>query len=272
MYDGHVHTSYCPHGSTHPIRAYIEQGIRLGYKGMTFTEHAPLPEGFTDPVPEQDSAMKKHRLEQYIDELQSVKKEYRDDIAVRIGLEVDYIQGFEQETKAFLDETGPMLDDSILSVHFLKAGGQYTCLDYSPDSFASLVDQLGSLEAVYDLYFSTVSASVKAGLGKYKPKRIGHPTLVRKFHKRFPASFPILPKVTALFESIRSENLSIDMNGAGLIKPLCGESYPYFSALEAADKMGIPLIYGSDAHAPSQLATGAVTLHKRFQPAGPDPQ
>ncbi|TMW71739.1 histidinol-phosphatase HisJ [Alteribacter natronophilus] len=270
MYDGHVHTPYCPHGSNHPLRAYVEQALKLGYKGLTFAEHAPLPEGFNDPVPAKDSAMEQGKLSAYLDELRTLKKEYKKDIPIRIGLEVDFIEGFEEETHRFLNETGPYLDDSILSVHFLKAGGKYTCLDYSPESFGELVTELGSLEAVYDQYFKTLTDSVKASLGTYKPRRIGHPSLVRKFHRRFPVSFPVLPKITALYKEIKAHNLAIDVNGAGLIKPLCGETYPYPEALDAAEKLGIPLVYGSDAHAPSQLGTGAVFLHGRVSPVVPD--
>lgn len=62
--------------------------------------------------------MNPHDLMPYFEELQHLQKQYAQDIRIRIGLEVDYIQGFEQETRQFLDTYGHFLDDAILSVHF----------------------------------------------------------------------------------------------------------------------------------------------------------
>ena len=118
--DGHVHTPYCPHGTDESVSAYIEKAIELGYKELTFTEHAPLPKGFIDPAPTRDSAMQKEQLYTYIEEIKRCKQKYETKITINIGLEVDYIEDWEQETTILLNEIGPYLDDSILSVHFLK--------------------------------------------------------------------------------------------------------------------------------------------------------
>ena len=42
----------------------------------------------------------------YIKELQHLQQRYAQDIRIRIGLEVDYIQGYEQETRQLLDTYG----------------------------------------------------------------------------------------------------------------------------------------------------------------------
>lgn len=59
-----------------------------------------------------------HRLEAYLTELNQLKKQYKRDIVISTGLEIDYISGFESETTEFLNNYGSYLDDSILSVHF----------------------------------------------------------------------------------------------------------------------------------------------------------
>ncbi len=103
--------------SQDPLEAYVERAIELGYTDISFTEHAPLPERFIDPTPNQDCSMKLSQLERYLHAVAEVKARYRNDIAIRVGLEVDFIPGFEEETTRLLDEVGPLLDDSILSVH-----------------------------------------------------------------------------------------------------------------------------------------------------------
>lgn len=109
-------------------------------------------------------------LERYINEISRLKKEYRGQLTIRTGLEVDYIAEFEDEIKLFLDTYGPYLDDSILSVHFLRAGSSYLCLDYDEHTFKELISACGSIEAVYEQYYRSIYSSIVAFLGSNKPK------------------------------------------------------------------------------------------------------
>jgi len=102
--DGHIHSPYCPHGTSDSFELYIEKAIVNGFTDITFTEHAPAPNGFIDTVPNQDSFMKSEHLESYIIELQKLKIKYARLINIRIGLEVDFIEGYEKETKNLLDQ------------------------------------------------------------------------------------------------------------------------------------------------------------------------
>ena len=67
--DGHIHTPFCPHGTKDALEAYVEKALSLGFQEISFTEHAPLPEGFIDPTPEQDSSMDIEQLEDYFDKI-----------------------------------------------------------------------------------------------------------------------------------------------------------------------------------------------------------
>ena len=75
-----------------------------------------------------------------------VKKSIKDKIKINCGLEVDYIEGYESEIKEALNNIGSKLDDAILSVHFLKNGQKYDCLDYSPQLFEQMIHEYGSIE------------------------------------------------------------------------------------------------------------------------------
>ncbi|SDH31733.1 histidinol-phosphate phosphatase [Alteribacillus persepolensis] len=258
--DGHIHTPYCPHGSKDSFKQYIERCIDEGFDTITFAEHAPLPPGFNDPVPAQDSAMPLSSLSSYITAIETLKAEYRRDITILTGLEIDYIEGFEQETKAFLDEIGPQLDDSILSVHFLQSKGSYFCLDFSPDSFAALVTSTGSLQNTIDLYFNTLKSSIESELGPYKPKRLGHMTLIKKFQRRY-GQMDITEHARHILEHVKHAGMELDYNGAGTAKPLCQEPYPPHDIALEAKKRGIPLVYGSDAHQEKELTQGLTALY-----------
>ncbi|CAM3759976.1 histidinol-phosphatase HisJ [Mesobacillus zeae] len=268
LIDGHVHTPFCPHGTKDVLDDYVERALSIGYTEITFTEHAPLPEGFADPTPLKDSAMKREDLEQYFFEIDKVKNKYKGRIRIHTGLEVDYIEGFEKETAAFLDQTGKNLDDAILSVHFLKdRNGDYSCVDYSPANFEKMAGHYGSVDKVYENYYRTVLKSIEANLGLYKPKRIGHITLVHKFQLKYPPEKTFTNEIHHILEKICSCGYEIDCNGAGTAKPLCRETYPPSNVIEKAADMGIPLIYGSDAHQVKELGQGMNFIRKSLHAA-----
>ncbi len=259
-YDGHIHSPFCPHGSTDLFEDYVKAAIQFGYKGMTFTEHAPLPQNFHDPVPNQDSGMKWEVLENYFENIQQLKHKFKGKIEINCGLEVDFIEGYEEETRQFLNTVGPQLDDAILSVHFLKDGTNYTCLDYSPETFEQLIASLGSVDKVHKKYYETLLKSVHADLGKYKPTRIGHITLANKFQKKHPSKSSFFSEISTLLDAIKGKGFSLDYNGAGTVKPLCGEPYPTDWVIREAIKREIPLVYGSDAHSAKGIGQGAERL------------
>ncbi|MCC3359692.1 histidinol-phosphatase HisJ, partial [Bacillus sp. REN16] len=247
---------YCPHGTKDDFEDYIARALQLGFDEISFTEHAPLPARFIDPTPQKDSGMDANELENYFTVLTGLQKKYESDLKINIGLEVDFIEGYEKDTKNFLNEYGRYLNDSILSVHFLKKGNQYYCLDYSPDMFATMIQDYSTVEAVYEAYYDTLLRSVTSDLGQYKPKRIGHITLVHKFQKKFPTSKSFNEMTNKILDKIAEEGLSLDYNGAGINKPLCREVYPPELIIKEAIKRKIPLVYGSDAHSRKDLNQG----------------
>lgn len=263
--DRHVHTPFCPHGSKDTLSDYVEKALDLGFSTISFTEHAPLPKGFIDTVPEKNSAMASESLPLYLESCLEIKKYYSDRIKINIGLEVDYIQGYEKETTAFLNKWGPQLDDSILSVHFLKPNhSNYICLDYGPNTFKELINQCGSLKNVYQLYYDTLLQSISCQLGTFTPNRIGHISLVRKFQKLFPRNFDDSILLERTLHAIAAHNKSIDVNAAGLFKEYCQEIYPPAFWVKKAKQMDIPLVYGSDAHTSNQLGQARTSLLELF--------
>ncbi|MBA2173320.1 histidinol-phosphatase HisJ [Halobacillus locisalis] len=264
MIDGHIHSPYCPHGTSDSLKSYIERAIGIGYTSMTFTEHAPLPVSFDDPVPDKDSGMDRKDVEPYIESIQALKKEYQKELDISVGFEIDYISGYEKETEQFLNQYGPELDDGILSVHFLKASRGWYCIDFSPHMFKDALHDFGSSQLIYQAYFDAVRSSVEADLGYWKPNRIGHMTLIRKFNKLYPSPDNWEKEATKVLKAVNEKGLSLDYNGAGTKKPHCKETYPTMDIAEQAQAIGIPLIYGSDAHQATDLFQGHEHLAPSF--------
>jgi histidinol phosphatase-like PHP family hydrolase len=85
-------------------------------------------------------------MDSYIRHMLELKEKYRDRIEVLIGLEVDYIPGYESWRRHLLAEYGKWLDDGILSVHFLPGAGGWRCIDRSPqDVVDGLIRYYGSV-------------------------------------------------------------------------------------------------------------------------------
>lgn len=250
--DGHIHTPFCPHGTSDPLHAYVDKAEKSGFTDISFTEHAPLPAGFMDTTPAQDSGMNNSEMSAYFNALNEVKPNYPN-MRIRSGLEVDFIQGFEKQTSHLLEQVGPYLEDAILSVHFLRYQNRFICCDFSAEVFMQLANDMGSVQAVYDLYYDTVEASIIADLGPYKPKRIGHPTLCHKFQHVHGEQIDDEARIRNILQLIKKHGYELDVNSAGLSKPGCQEFYPPEPYIAYARELGIPLVFGSDAHSTEGL-------------------
>ena len=105
-----------------------------------------------------------------------------------------------------------------------------------------------TVDKVYDLYFQTLLNAVKSDLGIYKPKRIGHPTLVRIFNLLYPNEYKNNNLINEIVKEIKNRDYEIDVNTAGLRKEYCGEMYPSGQFKELIEKYNVRCIYGSDSH------------------------
>lgn len=251
--DGHIHTPFCPHGTDDAFEQYIQKAIENGFSEISFTEHAPLPTNFVDPTPDKDSGMLPKYLTTYLEQLKLLRETYAQQIKINIGLEIDYIEGYETETKALLDIVGPTLTDAILSVHFLKFNDTYTCIDFSEDVYLEFAQKVGGIEPMYNLYYDTVLKSIDANLGRFKPKRIGHPTLIHKFQLAHSEQIDDDSRIKELLTYMKEKSYELDVNSAGLSKSFCKEPYPPMHMIDYARSIELPFVFGSDAHSVKDL-------------------
>ncbi|GAO99631.1 histidinol-phosphatase HisJ [Fructobacillus ficulneus] len=256
--DGHTHSRFSHHGSQESLAAYVEQAINQGFTEYTITEHAPLPkkflQDFVGPIDEcLESAMTQVELPLYRAEVDQVADQYRDRIKIKHGLEVDYLPGYEQEIREFINHQASWLDEIILSVHFMTDDlGDIRPIDYSEAAFGEdFASELVQPQKLFDRYYQTVAASLGLDFDSAITVRVGHMTLIRKYQHYF--NLPqfdenIKIKITEILRKIKAKNWQIDFNAAGLSKPYNGESYPTETIVKEAVKIGIPMVYGSDAH------------------------
>lgn len=246
--DGHIHSPYCPHGTNDTFEMYIEKALQEGLEEMTFTEHMPFPayfmedKDFLDECAPNDDAINK-----YIKDVEILKIKYENKIKINLGLEVDFVEGYEDKTKKLLEIYGPKLEDGLLSVHFIKMGHEYTAID-GKEGFERALEVLGTIEKVYDKYYETLLLAIKSDLGEYKPKRVGHPNLIRIFNKLYPFDYKNYGLLEEIVKEIKQRDYEVDVNTAGLRKPYCGEIYVADFFKELVNKYEVKKVYGSDSH------------------------
>ena len=104
----HVHTFRCRHADNIPDRDYVEKALKLGAKGIWFTDHAPFP---GDPF-RREHRMLCEELPEYIETLKALRHEYEGRIEIHIGLETEYFPKFD--ASGYYDELRNMPDIEIL--------------------------------------------------------------------------------------------------------------------------------------------------------------
>ncbi|PZA08581.1 MULTISPECIES: histidinol-phosphatase [unclassified Meiothermus] len=231
MFDSHLHTPLCQHAVGTPAE-YVAAARKAGLRGIVITDHSPMPPWF-------DAAFRM-RLEQlpiYHAMLEQAR-EQAGDFYVGIGLEADYHPGTEGFVRRMV--AGYPYDYVIGSVHYIGAW------PFDNPAFAAEFDER-ELREVYREYFRLVAQAARSGLYH----SIGHLDLPKKFG-HIPAE-GYLDLAEEALQVIAGEGLTLDVNTAGWRKRV-GELYPSPALLERARELGIPVVLGSDAHAPGEVA------------------
>lgn len=177
-------------------------------------------------------------IEQYVTLVLEAKKM---GLPVKLGLELDYIPGKEQEIEDFLK---PFPWDYIIgSVHWIDSWGFDIDEMKSQWSNTSIID-------VYKLYYERVEQLVQSQLFDI----LGHIDVIKVFGHRPGEEYKdILEDIYSnLINVIKKSGITIEMSTAGLRKPV-KELYPDPVIMELLANNDIPMIINSDAHRPQDV-------------------
>jgi histidinol-phosphatase (PHP family) len=227
--DLHNHTTRCNHAEG-TVDEYIQRAITLDIDVYGFSEHAPMD---FDPK----YRLKFEEMQAYTQDVLTAKQKYKNDIDIVLGYEVDWLQG-HMDARVL----GAKVDYLIGSVHFIDKWS----FD-NPEFIGEWKSK--DIDEIWRAYFEATTAMVRSS----KFDIVGHLDLIKVFKFMPKTDVRILAKET--LEAIKSSNMVIELNGAGLRKPI-GEIYPSKSLLEMAYEMQIPITFGSDAHSVEQVGFG----------------
>ena len=120
------------------------------------------------------------------------------------------------------------------------------------------------VDAEWEKYFQLLTTAAKTGLYD----SMAHPDLPKKFGHRLPEP-DLRELVSPVLDVIASAGMALELNTGGRRKPV-GEIYPSLSVLKLVQERGIPILFGSDAHAPSEAGDGFAEAMSLARAAGYD--
>ena len=237
--DGHIHTRLCHHACGE-MEEYVQAAISRGLRKIIFLEHLEVGIDYFE-----STWLTDEDFTYYHTEGQRLQTKYRDVITVGLGVEVGYNPRHLEEISRRLalhpwDRIG-------ISYHFLETDSGFLNMVSSKQVNIDRLRQFG-LDEVLHRYYSTLLEAVEELDGDVlchiDAALRHHPELTLK-----PEHYELLDHV---LDAVARRNMALEVNTSGY-KTRNGP-YPSETIIKKALERNIPLVAGSDAHRPEDVA------------------
>ena len=221
----HTHTWRCMH-AVGTEREYVESAIESGLKILGFSDHTPYP------YPKEyisGMRMRTDQLEDYVDTILDLKAEYRKDIEIHLGLEVEYYTDYFASLRRLVSDYP--VEYFLLGQHCVgcEIGGEWS--GKPTDDPKALRD-----------YCEQTSEAMETGFFTY----FSHPDLIR-----FTGDQRIYEEeMRKLCRKAKSLHIPLEINLLGI----CEERhYPDERFWKIAGEEDCKVLLGIDAHNPESF-------------------
>lgn len=242
LYESHCHTPLCKHACGEPDE-YAAVALDRGLKGITFTCHCPLPDGFSAPV-----RMAPEQFGDYVAMIHATRDKFAGRLDVRLGLESDYYPGVE-----------PWLEELHARVPLSHVLGS---IHYQIPEYRALF-HTGDVLTYQELYFDHLALSAESGLFD----TLAHPDLIKNESPEHWDFERLRPVIARTLDRIAATGVAMELNTSGIEKSL-PEMNPSPSMLAMMRERGIPVVIGADAHVPRRVGDGYHTALHLLAQAG----
>jgi histidinol-phosphatase (PHP family) len=239
-----MHTPLCRHAVGEPSQL-AAQALKVGLKEIGFSDHSPMPRDDFD-----DWRMRSGQLDEYVATVQQARREHPN-LIIKLALEVDYLPGYEDWIRELAGRHE--WDYLIGAVHYVS---ESWAID-NPHRISEWKSR-EPLE-VWTAYFERLTMAAESGLFDI----MAHMDLCKKFC--FYPKEDCTPLFRRFLQVAKKSGVAIELNTAGLRKD-CKEIYPSPRIVGLAAELGVPITFGSDAHAPNEVGMNfseAVELARR---------
>jgi histidinol-phosphatase (PHP family) len=229
FYDSHMHTPLCKHARGE-LEEYAKVAHRRGLEGIVFTCHNPTNDGWSP-----NTRMSMAEFDIYIRMVARARAAWAGQVDIRLGLECDYVPGME-----------PWLEKltGLAEFHHVLGSVHPHLKDYKERYFD------GDFVAFQRTYFEHLAMAAETGLFD----TIAHPDLVKIVAPSEWNPDRMMDVIRRCLDRIAAVGTAMELNTSGLAKALA-ETSPGTAMLEEMHKRNIPVVIGSDAHAPQRVAT-----------------
>lgn len=242
FYDSHMHTPLCKHAWGEP-EEYAAQGLKSGLKGIIFTCHCPMPDGYWPTVRMADS-----EFDTYVSMVQRAADAYKGKLDVCLGMESEFFPGCEK----WIEKLHGRADfDYILgAVH------------WQAKEYLNKYES-GTIENFRRIYFEHLAQSAESGLYDC----LAHPDLVKNYHPDSWCFAIIKNTVSSVLDRIAKTGVAMELNTSGLNKSY-SEMNPGNEMLRMMAERNIPVVIGSDAHKAVRVGEHFITALNNLGEAG----
>lgn len=240
--DYHVHTPYCGHAKG-TIIEYVTAAVSCGLHEIGFADH--LGRYYLTNIQRRrywDWGMDERNLARYVNELLELREIFKDKIRIKIGLEVDYVEGAEDLLEPVVSRYP--LDYLLGSVHCIPRFGWKHLASYahSPDT-----------SIIYKEYFRVARSALRSGLFNV----FAHPDFIWRY-MGWPQHDPAMP-FQEIAETVRVAGETgrvIEINANGLLwsqANMVENGDPFEVLLDECRRCKVTVSLGSDAHEPAMV-------------------
>ncbi len=252
--DYHVHTAYCGHANGTAVEM-VHRALQLGLTEMGFTGHFPYPDGFADPVP--NCVIPQDKFPQYISEIQKLREDFKEKIAIRLAAEIDYIPEYVEQTRKIV-QTYP-LDYVTGSVHIMENKQ----IDYSAKLLGHYIEQLGGVHRLWEKYWQHIEGLISSEICDI----VAHFDLLKKFGVSKPVKEDS-ERIDYLLNLMKDRNCVLEINTGGIDRSYNQEPYPSLNIIQMASAKKLDITLGSDAHRPEEIGRHFKTTREMLRSLG----
>lgn len=258
LVDYHVHTPYCGHAHG-KIFNYVENAIQMGITEIGFADH--LGRYYLTDVQRRrfwDWGMDERDLSRYFSELTDLKDVFDDQIRIKIGLEIDYIEGAEDLLIPILDRYP--FDFGIGSIHCMPRFGWKHLTDY----------QSGNSDYFYKEYFRLARSAIRSNLFQ----SLAHLDFIWRYIKWPPRdNGDVYADISETIKTAKECGMCIEINANGYMWSVAHKingKDPFDFMLDQIKLHGTAITIGSDAHEPDMVGKAFPSLITRLHEKGID--
>ncbi|MBR5684738.1 MAG: histidinol-phosphatase [Muribaculaceae bacterium] len=248
LYNLHTHSQYCDGHA--PMEDFVCEAIDQGFAYLGFTPHSPISV-------ESPCNMSRESVQEYLSEMERLRKTYGDRITLYTAMEIDYVGVGDGPASDYFRQLP--LDYRIGSVHFIPAIDDPAVMVDIDGKFPDFKERMskhfaGDIEYVVRTFYSQMMAMVDEG----GFDMVGHMDKIgfnaSQYCEGIDDESWYDKLVMDLFENIMDHHLTIEINTKAWLQR--NRYYPNMKYFGLLKRFNAPVVVNSDAHYPTLLNSG----------------